>query len=222
MATLRPEHGPEAFLFNMPATWQTPAARRLYLSELRRLGIWLAERGGHSPDKEQLIQAFLQAELPVQPVPRVETAPGTIRLALIGAPRLAEHRELETILARLGACLALDATVSGLGGQPTPIDHRTLREDPLAAVAEAYFDAIPGLFRRPNSDYYTWLSRQLTACPVHGFIALRYPWCDLRHAEVAHLHEWADRPMLDLEAGEDGRLDARALSRLQAFLEMLR
>ena len=29
------------FLLNVPSTWQTPAARRLYLDELRRLGRFL-------------------------------------------------------------------------------------------------------------------------------------------------------------------------------------
>ena len=38
-----------AFLFNLPVTWQTPVAERIYLDELRRLGRFLAGLGGQAP-----------------------------------------------------------------------------------------------------------------------------------------------------------------------------
>jgi benzoyl-CoA reductase/2-hydroxyglutaryl-CoA dehydratase subunit BcrC/BadD/HgdB len=43
------------FLMNVPATWQTPAAARLYRDELRRLGRWLVEQGGAAPSREDLV-----------------------------------------------------------------------------------------------------------------------------------------------------------------------
>jgi benzoyl-CoA reductase/2-hydroxyglutaryl-CoA dehydratase subunit BcrC/BadD/HgdB len=43
-----------AFLMNLPATWQTPTARRLYLSELERLGRFLVSMGGTCPGEQQL------------------------------------------------------------------------------------------------------------------------------------------------------------------------
>lgn len=49
-----------AFLFNLPATWQTPPARRLYHGELERLGRFLETLGGRSPtdaDLESVIAA---------------------------------------------------------------------------------------------------------------------------------------------------------------------
>lgn len=42
------------FLFNVPATWQTPAARRLYHAEIRRLGGFLEQLGGHTPTPAEL------------------------------------------------------------------------------------------------------------------------------------------------------------------------
>jgi benzoyl-CoA reductase/2-hydroxyglutaryl-CoA dehydratase subunit BcrC/BadD/HgdB len=42
------------FLFNLPATWQTRASKRLYESELRRLGRFLVSIGGTDPTDEQL------------------------------------------------------------------------------------------------------------------------------------------------------------------------
>ena len=46
--------GSRLFLFNLPATWQTPAARRLYHAEVERLGRFLERLGGQSPTTDQL------------------------------------------------------------------------------------------------------------------------------------------------------------------------
>ncbi len=43
-----------AFLFNLPATWQTPVAKRIFLAELERLGRFLVGIGGHEPTAEAL------------------------------------------------------------------------------------------------------------------------------------------------------------------------
>jgi hypothetical protein len=45
-----------AFLFNLPVTWQTPVAERIYLDELRRLGRFLVGLGGHAPVAEELLE----------------------------------------------------------------------------------------------------------------------------------------------------------------------
>lgn len=42
------------FLFNLPATWQTPAAAKLFTAELERLGRFLIRLGGHAPSAEEL------------------------------------------------------------------------------------------------------------------------------------------------------------------------
>lgn len=42
------------FLFLLPATWQTTAARTLYRAEVARLGEFLQRRGGHQPTDEEL------------------------------------------------------------------------------------------------------------------------------------------------------------------------
>jgi benzoyl-CoA reductase/2-hydroxyglutaryl-CoA dehydratase subunit BcrC/BadD/HgdB len=47
---------PRVFLFNLPATWQTPAASMLFDAEMERLGKFLLEVGGHSPTIEALRQ----------------------------------------------------------------------------------------------------------------------------------------------------------------------
>ena len=42
------------FLLNVPSTWQTPAARQLYLDELRRLGRFLVQLGGKAPERRRV------------------------------------------------------------------------------------------------------------------------------------------------------------------------
>jgi benzoyl-CoA reductase/2-hydroxyglutaryl-CoA dehydratase subunit BcrC/BadD/HgdB len=50
-----------AFLLNVPSTWQTVAAQRLYLDELKRLGRFLVRLGGHEPTRDDLIRAMLDS-----------------------------------------------------------------------------------------------------------------------------------------------------------------
>ena len=44
----------EVFLMNIPATWQAPASRQLYRSEIERLGRFLIRIGGQAPSRERL------------------------------------------------------------------------------------------------------------------------------------------------------------------------
>jgi benzoyl-CoA reductase/2-hydroxyglutaryl-CoA dehydratase subunit BcrC/BadD/HgdB len=51
---------PPVFLFNVPATWQTPAARQYYREELLRLGRFLVRLGGKAPSEDELAAVVLQ------------------------------------------------------------------------------------------------------------------------------------------------------------------
>jgi benzoyl-CoA reductase/2-hydroxyglutaryl-CoA dehydratase subunit BcrC/BadD/HgdB len=50
------------FLFNVPSTWQTAEVRRLYHDELERLGRFLVQLGGKSPDNIDLADVMLSYE----------------------------------------------------------------------------------------------------------------------------------------------------------------
>ena len=45
-----------SFLFNLPVTWQTPVAERMYVDELRRLGRFLVGLGGQAPEVAMLVE----------------------------------------------------------------------------------------------------------------------------------------------------------------------
>ncbi len=47
-----------AFLMNVPSTWQSSAARRLYLEELERLSRFLSSLGGRRPSYSQLAETM--------------------------------------------------------------------------------------------------------------------------------------------------------------------
>ena len=47
---------PRIFLFNLPVTWQTLVAERIFCDELRRLGEFLISLGGHPPATEELAE----------------------------------------------------------------------------------------------------------------------------------------------------------------------
>jgi benzoyl-CoA reductase/2-hydroxyglutaryl-CoA dehydratase subunit BcrC/BadD/HgdB len=51
---------PRVFLFNLPATWQTPVAERIYADELRRLSRFLVGLGGQAPAASALIEIIRQ------------------------------------------------------------------------------------------------------------------------------------------------------------------
>jgi benzoyl-CoA reductase/2-hydroxyglutaryl-CoA dehydratase subunit BcrC/BadD/HgdB len=50
------------FLFNLPATWQSPAARRFYHAELARLGKFLVTHGGRVPTDAELESVIREHE----------------------------------------------------------------------------------------------------------------------------------------------------------------
>jgi len=244
------------FLLNVPATWQTPAAHRMYLSELRRLGGFLIRLGGKPPEGETLgrvlrdfdgarrellslrgrVGARRFAEALVRfhraGVPELESLPppdsgarssrGAVPLALIGGPLLEGGLGIYDFLEGLGGDIVLDGTETGERMMPLPLDRRLLRDDPLAELARIYFDGLPDVFRRPNSELYRWLRRELKARGVRGIVHRRYPWCDVWHAEASRLREWAEVPVLDVDVTGGNGKEPLLENRLQSFLEAVR
>jgi len=82
-----------AFLLNVPSTWQTVAAQRLYLDELKRLGRFLVRLGGHEPGKAELMDAML-GQARGEGVHGTPYYSGHTNLVDTGWPRQAESSEL--------------------------------------------------------------------------------------------------------------------------------
>jgi benzoyl-CoA reductase/2-hydroxyglutaryl-CoA dehydratase subunit BcrC/BadD/HgdB len=241
-----------AFLMNVPSTWQTLTAQKLYVDELKRLSRFLIRLGGESPSKDTLEETMLEyddartfirstrerlsarrfaeaiAELgrdgPCKEPGNLNSARSLtgVPLAIVGGPLMKPDFDLFDMIEQLGGRVVLDATETGERGMCPKFDRRRLREDPLLELAHAYFAGIPDASRRPNSELYTWLKRELAGRAVRGIIFRRYLWCDLWHAELGRLKDWSDLPVLDIDSAGDNERDLpRIQNRIRAFMEML-
>jgi len=229
-----------AFLLNVPSTWQTVTAQRLYLDELKRLGRFLVRLGGHTPDDRELARVMLGSagwvvnprvqDVSVEETRGLRTHPTrsahcrseNVPLAIVGGPLMQRDRVLFDIAEECGAQIVLDATETGQRGQPEAFDRRRLAEDPLLELAQAYFH-IPDASRRPNSELYEWLKEELGRAGARGILFHHYVWCDKWHAEFERLKEWIKLPMLRLDSEGGGEMNgARVRNRIHAFVEALR
>ncbi|MDD2710599.1 MAG: 2-hydroxyacyl-CoA dehydratase family protein [Verrucomicrobiae bacterium] len=212
------------FLMSLPATWQTPASRRLYEGELRRLGRFLVSRGGLMPTPERLRQAMRRCASRRRRVAGGRTCPpGKIPLALVGGPWLENQRAILERIQFHGGWVALDGMENGERSCPAPFDEKGMRQNPFRELARAYFDVVPDVFRRPNDRLFDWLGENCEKRGVRGVLVIRQVWCDLWHAETPRIRDCAGAPLLDLDLAAEGLTPGgRTDARLQAFLETLR
>jgi benzoyl-CoA reductase/2-hydroxyglutaryl-CoA dehydratase subunit BcrC/BadD/HgdB len=242
-----------AFLMNVPNTWQTLAAQKLYIDELKRLGRFLIRLGGKSPSNETLVDIMLEYDtarksiLKARPYLSARQFAETIAalgrdgpdgnlenrttttkltrgvpLAVIGGPMTKRDFDLFEMIEKFGGRIVLDATETGERGMCAPFDRRRLREEPFMELAGAYFNGIHDASRRPNSELYKWLKIKLADRAIRGIIFRRYVWCDMWHAELQRLKDWANLPVLDIDTAGDNEMEIqRTTNRIRAFLEML-
>jgi hypothetical protein len=234
------------FLMNVPSTWRTAAAHRLYVSELLRLGRFLSGLSGDPPSKEKLACTMMdyqerRVELlslkgrlsarefserivrfhrtgKVDPTGGGVSSARGIPVALLGGPLRTGDMDLFDIVAESGGEVVLDGTETGERTMPGRFDGRRLKSDPLGELAEAYLGSIPDAFRRPNSELYIWLKREITEKAVRGVVLVRHVWCDIWHAEKGRLKEWLTVPLVDIDLAEQGPT-LRDRNRIRALME---
>ena len=145
-----------------------------------------------------------------------------VRLAIIGGPLMRQDFDLFEMIEQSGGRIVLDATETGERGLCAGFDRRRLRDEPLMELADAYFGGIRDASRRPNSELYKWLQRELASRQVHGIIFRRYLWCDMWHAELRRLKDFSDLPVLDIDTAGDNEMERqRTTNRIRAFMEIL-
>ncbi len=239
-----------AFLFNLPATWQSPTARQIYRSELDRLGRFLKALGGCAPSPTALRRAVAERNsarhrlLTAAPsCPSVQFAEAVVHyhwdgsatlpeqtavsgnavpLAILGGPLPASPKGLIDIMEAAGGRVALNATEAGERSLLPPLDAGGAEGDPGAALARGYFDNIVDVFQRPNTRLYAWLEPRLRTRQIRGIVLWLYTGCDLWRAEAKSLREAFGLPVLLLDADETRSGSPRDAGRLQAFIETLR
>ena len=213
-----------AFLLNVPSTWQSVTARRLYREELDRLSAFLVRIGGVRPSEKQLAESMLACGDAPQALYDGSANASLSRtpVALVGGPLCQEDLAVFGLIEASGGYVALDATENGLCGRRLPFDRRRVRAEPLSELADAYLDGIRDIGRRPNDEFYVWLLRELAEAGIRGIIVYRHLWCDLWHAEIERLRARTGLSVLDLDSDDTERIDSgRNRTRIGAFLEML-
>jgi len=205
------------FLFNIPATWQTVQARRLYRDELCRLGRFLEGLGGRVASTEDLVEQMLKNEDGITADHSLKQS-GKIPLALAGPHGMSGDSVWLDMIAQRSAGIVLDCSLPS-----NPIfDRRAMMQDPFSELANACFDNIQDVFQRPNSGFYKKLGRALQRSDIKGLIVRRYLWCDLWHAEIYRLKQWSPVPVLDLEISNSPQDEKhRLVTRIQSFMEMV-
>lgn len=205
------------FLCNIPSTWQTVQARRQFRDETERLGRFLEKAGGCRPSQAALREHMLRDGYPEYRA-AASHHKNKIPLALTGPHGMAHDAVWLDLLDASGGAIALDCSQA-----PRPcFDRRALAARPFEELTDGCLDAIQDIFQRPNSRFYQRLADALKQEAVKGLIVRRFLWCDLWHAEVARLKQWASVPVLDLEIGPQPAEDRHRLAtRIQSFLEML-
>jgi len=237
------------FTMHVPSTWQTVGAHELYMSELERLGRFLVRLEGAAPSPDdladvmrdygarrwdlksargtvsprryaELIARFHQDGTADLAETDFEYVAGGVPVALVGGPLMRHHFALFDLVESAGGHVVLDGTSTGERTMPARFDTHELADAPFSTLADAYFGAIPDAFRRPNSDLYEWLKREITERAVRGIILWRYVWCDTWHAEVERMREWAGVPVLAIDTDERP-IDRQTASRIQSFVEVV-
>jgi len=237
-----------AFLFNLPATWQTAAAGQIFRSELERLGQFLLAIGGRAPTPEMLRQEMQQSSRTRKCL--LESAPASsprgfaeavarfhwdgafsppppavpanqIPLALVGGPFLAPHWKLLDEIEAAGGRVVLNATETGERSLSPAFEFAT-DTNPFDVLVHGYCDNIVDVFQRPNTRLYSWLKPRLASRQVRGIALWHFTGCDLWRAEAQTLRETFGLPVLLLEAGGEPGNAPRELTRLQAFVETLK
>ena len=240
-----------AFLFNLPAIWQSPVALRIFRAEVERLGHFLQAHGGRAPVAEKLAQVVERRNQSRKQL--LESAPrrsarqyaeaiarfhwdGSVRvpdhppspasraipLAIVGGPLTASQWSLLDLIEAAGARIVLNATESGERSLLPAFRLENVSDDPLGAVARGYFENCVDVFQRPNTRLYSWLGERLTARGVRGIVLRAHTGCDLWRAEVQTLRETFRLPVLLLEADEVPGGSPREANRIQAFVETLK
>jgi hypothetical protein len=239
------------FLFNLPATWQSPAARKRYHAECARLGQFLISLETPNPIGEPLLTVMLDQETrraalrqfiqqhPARPaaealasffdtgvVPSsVPTEAGLERpgipLALIGGPLLPSQWALFDDIESAGGRVVLNATEPGERCLPPPCPIPSPGQPPLRTLADHYFDHAVDAFHRPNARLYDWLGPRLQQRQVRGLVLWVHVGCDLWRAEAASLKDAFHLPVLVLDAHVERSGGLRDTNRLAAFLESL-
>lgn len=202
-----------AFLLNVPSM-ETLACLEYYQQELMRLHDFLCVFSG-IPFDPTLLKQFRSTTMSYCQTDH------RIKIAIAGGPVSEPIRnELRNILSESEAAIALDTcedtqTANWQANMKNPSSRNAVTN-----IAKAYFK-LPAIWKRPNHAFHRDLSATLSECNIDGIILFRHIFCDLWHSAAYELKACQPKPVLEVDLDGKSALSESAVSRIQAFLEML-
>lgn len=204
--------GKNGFLLNVPVT-TGPDAISLFAEEIRQMEQFLHHLSGHSAQFDTI-----NTDAPFSKYIKSQQH-GRARIALIGGPVFAcQLAALEHSLGNRGV-IVLNAAENAVGQFRRPLNPEAMKTDPYLELAAAYLQTTPSIRTRPGHLFYQWLETQLQTTAVDGIILIRHPFCDHWRGVEYQLRQRPLPSVLAIEWNDSPQ--AAALSRLEAFLEML-
>lgn len=204
--------GNNGFLLNVPVT-TGPDVVSLFAEELRQMEQFLGRLSGHAAQFDTI-----NTDAPLSKLSEPQQN-NRAKIALIGGPVSAcQLAALEHSLGDRGT-IVLNAAENAVGQFRRPLNPQAMKNDPHLELAAAYLQTTPSMRIRPGHLFYAWLETQLQTTAVDGILLLRHPFCDHWRGVEYQLRQRPLPPVLAIEW--NGSPQAAAISRLEAFLEML-
>jgi len=242
------ELGVEVFFLNVPATWGRSLT--LYEDEIRGLAAWLGSdtrrlkrvikrtndlRARMLNFRQRLtagefhllahlwfvsdIDFFEQAlkEIEQSALDGAEVEYG-LRILLGGGPLALEDSRIFDIIEQFDAGVVDDTLCTGRRECDLVIEDGT---DSIKAIAQAYFERPPCIWKRPNDRYFSYLQEIVERQKIDGVVFKTLKYCDVWNVEAYRIREKLNPPVLVLETTYGSSSRAQTASRVEAFIEML-
>jgi benzoyl-CoA reductase/2-hydroxyglutaryl-CoA dehydratase subunit BcrC/BadD/HgdB len=139
---------------------------------------------------------------------------------LAGSPHMPADSAWLDLLEESGLAVVADATCTG----DRAIDFEIQvvpEEDPLEALARAYFRRPPCLFIRPNDEFYAYAERLARERGVRAVVWRSLRGCDIHGLEPPRARQILGLPLLAVDMSCGDAASMRIRTRVEAFAESL-
>jgi len=147
--------------------------------------------------------------------------PAGIPVLVSGSPTTPGELGWFRLLERAGLDVVADATCTGDRSVDFVVEIAA-GEEPLRALARAYFRRPPCLFSRPNDEFYAYAGRLAAGRGARAVVWRSVRGCDICGLEAPRAERLLGLPLLALDMSYADTDSIRVRTRVEAFAERLR
>ncbi|NLI40104.1 MAG: 2-hydroxyacyl-CoA dehydratase [Caldisericales bacterium] len=137
---------------------------------------------------------------------------------LAGSPLTLEDAAFLKLLEDSGFEIVFNTTCTG----DRSIDFDiSIKDDPIADLADSYFNRPPCIWKRPNDSFYSYVSKKILETGATSVIWRSVRYCDLWNIEAQRAKQIINLPMLVLDMNYSDTCSPRTATRVEAFRESL-